>query len=205
MKNVSYKIVRTFNLLFAILPSLAFYRATVQPDYNWGLLAISGTGRSQEYTILVVFLLWAWASFLLERWYKRKWYYLFPIVLFGVSAAAATYGYLSDQTMTFQGDAWWINWNLGIIYVILTFIPLIFTIIWTVKDTQDFQPATIICNRSLRWQLPLALLLSAIILFLFGQGRGGEHTNLDRLAVGLTVIQGLIIAYLNDRKPQEIS
>lgn len=37
-----YALIRIYNFLLAIIPTIVFYRATVQAEYEWGLLAIAG-------------------------------------------------------------------------------------------------------------------------------------------------------------------
>jgi len=197
MKNL-YKFIRTMNLLVAIIPVIALYRATVQPAYNWGLLAIEGTGRSADYQWLLVFSIFAWASFILERWYKRQWYYVLPLLLFCVSFGTALYGLVYEASVRFQGDAWKISFDMGLVVTLLLGICFFAVLCWSVKDYQSFIPNTWSADRSSLIGLSIIFLLGILILYLFSLGRGGIHTNMDRLAVALTVIQGLSLAFVVD-------
>ena len=198
LKKLTYSLFRIFNLLFAILPTLGLYRSTVQSDYNWGLLIIQGTGRSEDYKWLALFALLAWCSFLLERWYKRKWYYLFPILLFGTAFLVTLTGILSDGRMTFQGDAWGIFLDVGFIYLLLTLLPLICLFYWMISDLKEFQPRTLRFEPVKMMQLAGCILLGVIALILFSLGEGGVHSHWDRLAVALTILQALALTYVNE-------
>lgn len=199
LKSISYKIVRTYNIFLAIIPSIAFYRATVQPEYKWGLLAFQGKGMSSEYWYLLLFMLFAWATFILEVWYKRKWYYVLPILLFTSVTAVLFYGYLGHNAMVFQGDVWKFNFELGLVFVLISAFLLILSIIWMVLDLRNFQSSDVIFLKSDKIKLLSGLSISIIIFLFFAQGKGGIHTTTDGIAVGLTVVQALFLASVIDR------
>lgn len=194
-----YNIFRTYNLLLAILPSIGFYRATVQPEYKWGLLAIHGKGTSGDYWILVFFMLFAWATFILGSWFKRKWYYFFPIFLYSFVAFYLTYGYLTNNEMVFQGDVWKIKIQLGLIVVIISVLLLLMTVIWSIIDFKNFKPLDFKASNPDRKKLLISLSISFIILILFGQGKGGVHTVVDGIAVAITIIQALVLAHFIEK------
>lgn len=193
-----YKLVRTYNLLLALLPSIAFYRATVQPDYKWGLLAIHGKGMSSEYWYLVVFMIVAWVTFILEKWHKRKWYYMLPIFLFSLVAVIVVFGYSSQNEMVFQGDVWKFKFEMGLLFVIVTVLLMFAAIVWSVLDLKDFKTSDFALSKSNRLKLIAAMSISIVIFWLFAQGRGGEHSITDGIAVGLVVIQALFLSYIID-------
>lgn len=199
MKNYLYNILRAYNLLLSIIPSIAFYRATVQSDYKWGLLAINGKGTSTEYWYLVLFLVFSWATFILESWYKKRWYYFLPLLLFGTVSYVLTYGYLTEKVMVFQGDAWKFKFDIGIVLVFISVLLFIANIIWTSKDIKRFSESNFSVSKLDKLHFTFVLSLSAIIFILFAQGKGGVHTNFDKIAVGLTVIQALLMANIIDR------
>lgn len=199
MRNILYKIVRTYNLLLAIIPSIAFYRATVQPEYKWGLLAIHGKGMSTEYWYLLLFLLFSWTTFILESWYKRKWYYLMPTLLFAIVASVISYGYLTQTKMVFQGDAWEFKFDIGLILVLISLALLVLCIVWTLKDLKKFEVSDYSLSKREGTKFIIGLSMSFLIFTLFAQGKGGVHTIFDRLAVGLTVFQALFISAIIDK------
>jgi hypothetical protein len=41
-------------LVGAVLASLPAYRAALQPDYEWGLFGVTGTGMSASYAVVLV-------------------------------------------------------------------------------------------------------------------------------------------------------
>jgi hypothetical protein len=125
--------------LLAIIPSIAFYRATVQPEYKWGMLAIHGKGTSSDYWILLIAMLSAWATFVLGAWYKRKWYYAFPVILFSVIAGVLVYGYFNQQQMLFQGDVWKFKFEIRLLMVVISVVLLIASIVWAIMDVKDFR------------------------------------------------------------------
>lgn len=198
-KNFLYKTIRTYNLLLSIIPSIAFYRATVQPDYTWGLLVFHGKGMSSEYWYLLLFILFSWMTFFLETWYKRKWYYALPILLFSSVTAVLLYGYLSLNEMVFQGDVWKFNFELGFTFVLISAILLFMLIVWTILDLKKFEESTLEFSRLDKIKLLSGLSISIIIFLLFAQGSGGVHTTTDGIAVGLTVIQALFLASIIDK------
>lgn len=198
MKNLLYKIIRTYNLLLAILPAIAFYRATVQPDYKWGLLAIHGKGMSHEYWYLLLFMIFSWTVFILESWYKRKWYYFLPILLFSLVSIILLYGYMTQNEMVFRGDVWKIQFELGLIIVLLSLFLLLVTIVWAVLDIKKFKASTLSLSKADKQKLFIGLSFSIVIFLLFAQGHGGVHTIFDGIAVGLTVIQALFLSYIVD-------
>lgn len=198
-KNILYKIVRTYNLLLAIIPSIAFYRATVQPDYKWGLLAVHGKGMSSDYWYLVTFMLLAWTTFMLEIWYKRRWYYFLPVLISAIVAGVMVYGSLSDNDMVFQGDVWKFKFELGFLFVSISVILFVLTVIWAFKDKEEFKSSTLFLRKGDNIKLLIGLSLSMVIFLLFAQGRGGVHSVIDGIAVGLTVIQALFMASIIDK------
>lgn len=198
-KNILYKIVRTYNLLLAIIPSIAFYRATVQPDYKWGMLIVQGKGMSEEYGYLVLFMIISWTAFILEAWFKRRWYYVLPIVLFSMIASVLAYGYFSQHDMVFQGDVWKFRFEMGLLFVIVSLVLLLLSIVWAYLDLMTFRKSGYIMSANSRIKLLTGLSISVPILLLFAQGRGGVHTAVDGFAVALTVIQALFLAGIIDR------
>ncbi len=199
MKRASLRVVRAFSLLIAILPTLALYRATVDPAYEWGLAVISGSGRGDDYVWLLLFTVLAWISFAGANWYKRAWYYPLPLIVLGIVTAAFTYTYFSQDNLTFQGDAYRIKFELGLVSVLVAWIVFATCVYWVIADWRA--PEVV----SLRWSKVDALLLSTcailipLILYLFSLGPEGVHTDTDRIAVILTVLQGLMFAFVNDR------
>lgn len=143
MKKVLYSIIRTYNLLLVIIPAIAYYRATIQPEYKWGLLVIHGKGTSDEYWILVVAMFCAWVTFILDSWYKRKWYYVLPITLFSIVAFILVYGYFTQREMNFQGDVWKFKFEIGLLIVVLSILLLIGSIVWAVLDLKDFKSSNL--------------------------------------------------------------
>lgn len=198
-QRILYTIVRTYNLLLAIIPAIAFYRATVQPDYKWGLLVIHGKGTSTEYWFLLLFLIYSWSTFVLEACYKRKWYYFMPILLFGMVSFTLLYGYLTQTDMVFQGDAWKFKFDMGLAFVLASLFLLIVVIVWTYKDLQYFEESKYSISRPNRLNLFFGLSMSIVIFALFAQGRGGIHTIFDRIAVGLTIFQAMFISNIIDK------
>lgn len=198
MKNLSYKILRTFNLLMAIIPTIAIYRATVQDSYKWGLLPLEGIGRSGDYWIALAYMIFAWISFLLERWYKRKWYYFFPISLFSLIFFVLLYGYLKEVSMVFQGDVWRFKFNIGLAIVLLSFILFLNVCVWSFFDTKKIVYVNFQYQKKDLKFVVIIFMLAALILTLFSQGTGSKHTVMDGIAVALTVFQSLFIAYYND-------
>jgi len=204
MENILYKIVRTYNLLLAIIPSIAFYRATVQPDYKWGLLAIHGKGMSTDYWYLLILLLFSWTTFILESWHKRKWYYFMQTLLFALVSVVLSYGYLTHTEMVFQGDAWEFKFDIGLILVLISLLLLVASIVWTVTDLKKFEPTNYSASKRDRIKLIIGLSMSILIFTLFAQGRGGVHTIFDRIAVGLTVVQALFISAIIDKTRKSV-
>lgn len=199
MKTALYNAVRTYNLFLAILPTLAFYRATVQPEYKWGLLALQGQGTSGDYWIMVGAMIIGWLSFSLYRWYKKKWYFALPLALFGTITATLLFGYLNDISMVFQGDVYRFKFDIGMLTVAVTAILFVASIFWTRNELREFTPTTFDSGRSQNLMLLGVMAMSGIILLLFAQGRGGVHTVTDGIAVALTVVQGLFFSYVNEK------
>ncbi len=191
-----YKIIRIYNLFLAIIPSIAFYRATVQPDYNWGFLIIDGRGRSGDYEWLVFFMGMAWLVFALEVWYKKKWYYLLLILLFAYIPFNLVYGYVTGTEITFQGDAWQFKATAGLILLLISLFLLGAGCIWSWKDQKRAIDQSIRPLKNFWVFLSVIIMIGFLILVLFSQGRGGEHTIYDRVAVGITILQGLLLAHL---------
>ena len=198
MKDSLSNSVRTYNLLLAILPTLVFYRATVQPEYNWGLLAIHGQGTSGDYWIMVGIMLLSWLSFIMYRWYRKKWYFALPLALFGTVAATLLYGYLNNISMVFQGDVYGFIFDIGFLIVALATIMFIGSIFWARNELRDFQSSVFQSDKSQNWKLLGVAILGGFILLLFSRGRGGVHTTLDGIAVALTVAQALVLSYLTE-------
>lgn len=197
--SILYKVVRTYNLLLAIIPAIAFYRATVQPEYKWGLLVINGIGRSTDYWFLILFLFFAWTTFALEIVYKRKWYYLFPIVLFAIVFFVLLIGYLSNTNMVFQGDVWKFKFELGLVFVLISLALLLISIFWTIYDSKNFLKSTYIFSKNAFLNLGITAIFSIVILLLFTQGKGGLHTYKDGIAVALVVMQALYLSNIIDK------
>ena len=199
MKRASFRVVRGFSLLIAILPTIGLYRATVDPAYQWGFLVISGSGTGDDYVWLLLFTVLAWISFAGANWYKRAWYYPFPLILLGIVTTAFTYTYFSQNDLTFRGDAYQINFELGLVSVLVAWIVFATCVYWCISDWRA--PEVV----SLRWSKVDALLLGTcailtpLILYLFSLGPEGVHTDIDRIAVILTVLQGLLFAFVNGR------
>lgn len=204
MNQALYNAIRTYNLFLAILPTLAFYRATVQPEYKWGLLALQGQGTSGDYWIMVAVLIMGWLSFGLYRWYKQKWYFVLPLALFGTLAATLLFGYLNEISMVFQGDVYRFKFDVGMLTVALATILFVASIFWTRNELRDFTPSVFQSSMSQNLMLLGLIVLSAIVLLLFAQGRGGVHTTLDGIAVALTVAQGLLFSYVNEKTYQTV-
>lgn len=199
IKSILYKIVRTYNLLLAIIPSIAFYRATVQPEYKWGLLVIHGKGMSSEYWYLLFFMFFAWLIFILEIWYRRRWYYILPLLLFTIVTTVLVFSYLSQNEMVFQGDVWKFKFEIGSLFVALSVFLLVLSIVWALMDLKAFKASNLSLSKNNKVKLLCGLSLSIIIFLLFAQGQGGVHTIIDGIAVALTVIQALFMANVIDK------
>jgi hypothetical protein len=194
--------------VLAILPSIAFYRVTVQPEYKWGMLIIHGMGRGNGYGYLTIILIFTWVTFILEKWYKRKWYYLFPITLYLVVAVSLSWGFFSDTLMLFQGDVWGFQLSMGILVVITSWLLFVASIYWTILNVSHFTVANISkFSKAQQLHLLMVVAVSGISFFLFAQGRGGVHTMMDGIAVFCVVMKSLALGSLIERtsnKPKSI-
>ena len=123
---------------------------------------------------------------------------MFPTILFGMPFVTVLYGYLNANPMKFQGDAWKFSFDIGEVITITLGGLFIFCLWWIWKDLKTFKPMTLNVTKKTFIGCAIVIVQSIIILILFAQGNGGVHTNLDRIAVALTVFQGLTIAYFID-------
>ncbi|MBO6522344.1 MAG: hypothetical protein JJ971_00835 [Balneolaceae bacterium] len=198
MTELLYKTWRFFNLFIAIFVTLALYRASVQNDYEWGFFIISGTGLEGDFFWLLASVFASWCSYLLENWYKRIWFYVFPFVTLSTTSFLSIYAYYIANNLTFKGDALRIEFDLGLIFILITLGSFISFLFWMKGDFKQFQPKTLHLNRIKTVQLGVLLLLGIPIALFFADGNGATHSSLDRIAVFLTVLQGIGLGVLND-------
>ncbi len=201
--QIIYKTVRIFSAVIAVPVSLICLRASFQVDYEWGLFAIKGVGREGDYLSLLFFAFLAWATFLFQHWYKRKWYYIFPVLFYTVMVKEVILSYLNSKTLSVQGDAWGLSINLTSgVFIAISIILLALSIIWTLMDLRQFQPRSILLRRVQIVQLSIFVFLEVIACFLFALGSGGQHSHIDRFAVILTILNGLFLVYINETSTQ---
>lgn len=200
MKKVTYLIMRVFVLTMVIFFSLAVYRSTMQPDYHWALLVIDGTGKGGDYINILILFIWAWSTFLLLNWFKRKWYYLLPILLAGVCFYYTLKTYITgNDDMTFNGDALNIHINMGFVMVLVCFIALVATLYWSYLDNKEFKKLGLeLSSKRLSVLIIIGITLTPLILYSFSHGDGKNHITSDKIAVILTILQGLLFFYITE-------
>lgn len=198
MKELLYKVWRFFNLFVAIFVTLALYRANVQNNYEWGFFIISETGLEGDFLWLLGSVLVSWCSYTLENWYKRIWFYVFPFATLSITSLLSIYAYYISNNFTFKGDALRIEFDLGLIFILITLGSFISFLLWMKGDFKPFSPRTLQLNRTKAVQLGALVFLVIPILLLFADGNGADHSNLDQIAVSLTVLQGIGLGVLND-------
>lgn len=188
------ELLYAWTVFTALWPTLIVYRATLQPDYQWGLFGITGTGRSLTYWPVVATSIWAWWIVWLGSRPPRR-----PFAALLIAWNALLFGSLilalarSANGLQLRGDAWGLRIELSLLGPLISgaFLGLSLTWVWRNRGArrQRFKGRT----RSARIALTIALLLVPIIAALFLSGGGLLHTVWDRLAVAAVVVQTIAL------------
>jgi len=199
MTKVAYHVLKVFIMTMTILTSLAFYRASMQQDYHWGLLIIDGTGKSGDYLNIMLLFLLSWLCYGFLNFYRKPWYPILPIVLTSLSLYATCSEYFSDKSrLVFNGDALNIHLNMGVLMVVITILAFLSAIYFTYTTIN--KPVVIPhIEKKAKVMFGLVIILSIVILIEFSFGDGQNHISSDRIAVILTILQAFFFYYISMR------
>jgi hypothetical protein len=195
--SISYAAMRLLNLIIAIFPTFHFYRATVQPNYEWNLMIMEGKGMSGDYWWLLLFYVLAWSTFCLDILYKRKWYFIFPVTLFSIILFFASHAFFITIPTSFS-VCMYSGFSFHNLYFFLgAVIAFANALIWAVMDLSQYTDEfTQQVNLKNGWLWGTIIVLGILIILLFSFQNGSTNALTDRIAVGLTVIQILLIISL---------
>lgn len=185
-------------LFTAILPTIAVYRAAVQPDYTWGLFLFSGTGIVDAYWGVVAVALFCWILLFLGLSRPRFPFHLllvlWAVLLFGTLLYGMVY-----RNAVLRGDAWGIEVGVGWVVLLVAAVVLVATVLWALSDLRSSTAQA--TTRIAVTRAALALALSPVIVLLFFLGDGKIHTIFDRTAIALVVVQGIAAAMAFEGPP----
>jgi hypothetical protein len=177
-------------LVGAVLASLPVYRAALQPHYEWGLFGVTGTGMSAGYAVVLAAAIWAWTTVVLGLRAPGR---PFPEMLIAWNAfmfgSMAWSAYRHGSSMRLRGDALGMDIPLAWIGPSLTGALLAASVYWAARRSRTLPAPWGPYGKRL---LVGSVAITPVIAILFLQSDGRVHTDFDRAAVILVIVQGLI-------------
>jgi hypothetical protein len=197
-RDVVLEQVLGFGWLMAAPPTLIAWRATIQPQYQWGLFGVTGEGTSAGYFWLILPLVaLGWANFIVGT--RRPESRMFPLCLLawnGIWFGASLYGAITlGDRMTMRGDALGVSVPVNVIAPVASGTLLGLSIYWIAA--RRGRQRTVEGNARLTRVLMIAGLAAApLIAALFAAGAhqgGGQQTNWDRAAVLVFIVHMILV------------
>jgi hypothetical protein len=193
------RVLLTWTLFTATLPTIVAYRAGVQPLYEWGLYGITGRGRGLPYAVVVATGVLAWTVVVLGYRGARRPFAALLITWHALLLASLLYGVARfGSGMTLQGDAMRLRINLALIGPLVGLTALAASLVWVRKRREREAHDAVPWRSSARTLTAIAVTIGLAIVVLFLQHSGHPHYDADRVAIGLIVAQVLVVARLLD-------